>query len=68
MLRLMKVGRKRRKPAPNFFPSFSNTSWCNERWIVLFLLFQKNIKERNEDRCAISFKKTHPRDVFKDGK
>lgn len=64
MLKLMKVGRKRGKTAPDFFHplavpvgAMKDGSYCS----CFFRRKKKNrAKESNEDRCAVSFKKlTH---------
>lgn len=60
-------GKKGGKPAPIFFHALAKTNWCNKRWVTLFPFLKKGKKKKgkSEDRCAFSFKKTHPRDVFK---
>lgn len=57
MLRLMKVGRKRRKPAPNFFhPLAAPVGAKKGRSYCSCFFKKKKKKESNEDRCAVSFR------------
>lgn len=62
MLKLMKVGRKRKKTAPNFFHPLAIPGGAVKDGLYCSCFFRrkKKAKESNEDRCAVSIKKlTH---------